>query len=117
MRDNFKGWDPRLTKLISLITSALKWPLLSGSKLTQWVHPSKRLLIMGDAAHTMLPYMSEGRDTYYSRVVFLAYSHIGASIAVKDGAALAEAIHYAKNKAHIPDALAVWEAVRIERSS
>ena len=74
MKDNFRGWDSRLTKLIGLITSALKWPLLSGSKLERWMHPSKKLLIMGDAAHAMLPYMSEGMHRYFPLLSFVTCS-------------------------------------------
>ena len=38
-------------------------------------------------------------------------------MAVEDGAALAEAIHHAKDRWHVSEKLAVWEAVRIKRSS
>lgn len=60
MREHFKDWDPRLRKLISMIKATLKWPLMSGSKLPTWIHPSNKLIITGDAAHSMLPYMSQG---------------------------------------------------------
>ncbi|KAJ4515685.1 hypothetical protein HRR75_003764 [Exophiala dermatitidis] len=99
MRAHFRGWDPRLTKIIDMIDTTLKWPLLSGTPLKRWVAPSSRFLIMGDAAHAMVPYMSQG-----------------AAMAVEDAAALAEAIHLAKNPTDLPEALRVWEAVRIQRS-
>ncbi|KAL2436788.1 FAD-dependent monooxygenase OpS4 [Exophiala dermatitidis] len=99
MRAHFRGWDPRLTKIIDMIDTTLKWPLLSGTPLKRWVAPSSRFLIMGDAAHAMVPYMSQG-----------------AAMAVEDAAALAEAIHLAENPTDLPEALRVWEAVRIQRS-
>jgi hypothetical protein len=47
-----------LTKIIGMIDKTLKWPLLSGSILERWV--SGKAVILGDAAHAMLPYMSQG---------------------------------------------------------
>lgn len=60
MKKEFRGWDPRLTKLIDMIDSALKWPLVTGITLQNWIHPSQKLLLLGDGAHAMLPYMSQG---------------------------------------------------------
>ena len=62
MKEHFKGWDPKLVKVINMIQSTSKWPLLSGSALERWVAPSSKFLIMGDAAHAMVPYMSQGRS-------------------------------------------------------
>ncbi|KAJ9615640.1 hypothetical protein H2200_001715 [Cladophialophora chaetospira] len=100
MRSHFNGWDPRLTKIIDMIKTTLKWPLMSGSPLNGWVAPSQKLLIMGDAAHAMVPYMSEG-----------------AAMAVEDAAALAEAIDQAGTVKDLPEVLHVWETVRIKRTS
>lgn len=100
MRDHFRGWDPTLTKVINMIRTTLKWPLMSGSALPNWVAPSNKLAIMGDAAHAMVPYMSEG-----------------AAMAVEDAAALAEAIDLVDDAKDLPAALHVWETVRIQRSA
>ena len=67
MRKHFEGWDPRLLKIIDMVKTTLKWPLLSGSALERWVAPSAKFLIMGDAAHAMLPYMSQGTVNPYLR--------------------------------------------------
>lgn len=100
MRDHFTGWDPILTKIIDMIDTTLKWPLLSGSPLKRWIAPSNKLIIMGDAAHAMVPYMSQG-----------------AAMAVEDAAALAEAIDLVDDVADLPQALHVWESVRMLRTS
>lgn len=100
MRAHFTGWDPKLVKVIGMIKKTLKWAFVSGSALSRWVAPSNKLLIMGDAAHPMPPYMSQG-----------------AAIAVEDAGALAEAIDQVDNAEDLPNALRVWEAVRIHRSS
>ncbi|TLD23150.1 hypothetical protein PspLS_07108 [Pyricularia sp. CBS 133598] len=95
----FAGWDPRLTKIISLITSCNKWPLRSGKKLRSWVSASSRLVILGDAAHAMVPYMSQG-----------------AAMAVEDGAGLAVALNEAASLEDLPLALRFFEQERIKRS-
>ncbi|KAH7052415.1 hypothetical protein B0J12DRAFT_661602 [Macrophomina phaseolina] len=88
MRAHFKDWDSRLVKVISLIDKTLKWPLMSGSKLPTWIAPSKKLLILGDAAHAMLPYMSQG-----------------AAMAVEDAAAIAEALSLARSRKDVSKAV------------
>lgn len=112
----FMGWDPqyvmpgdvsrrmlifrlRLTRVIGLIDSSLKWPLKTGARLTSWTAPSCRLTIMGDAAHAMLPYMSQG-----------------AAMAVEDGAALATVLSKIHSIQELPFALRVFETERIKRA-
>lgn len=90
----------RLLKIINMITSTMKWPLLSGRRLERWVAPTGKLLILGDAAHAMVPYMSQG-----------------AAMAVEDGAALGEALRLINTREQIPKALKIFEEVRLKRSS
>lgn len=53
--------DKSLLKLIGKIERTLKWPLMTGAPLDRWVSASGKILMLGDAAHAMLPYMSQGR--------------------------------------------------------
>jgi salicylate hydroxylase len=99
MTRHFRDWDPRLVKIIAMIRETLKWPLLSGRPLPNWLSPSGKLLILGDAAHAMVPYMSEG-----------------AAMAVEDGAALAEILSVVDSPSQILNALKVFERVRILRT-
>ncbi|GME64818.1 hypothetical protein GTA08_BOTSDO07426 [Neofusicoccum parvum] len=99
MRTHFEGWDARLTKVIGLIDNTLKWPLLSGAKLPRWIAPSNKLIILGDAAHAMLPYMSQG-----------------AAMAVEDAAAIAESLSLIRSRKQIPEALKVFEKERMKRA-
>lgn len=55
---DLEAYHGRLTKIIGLVEKAVKWPLLSGSLLERWA--SGKLVILGDAAHSMVPYMSQG---------------------------------------------------------
>ncbi|PVH98236.1 FAD/NAD(P)-binding domain-containing protein [Periconia macrospinosa] len=95
----FSGWDSRLTKIISLIDECMKWPLKVGRPLKTWISPSAKLVILGDAAHAMLPYMSQG-----------------AAMAVEDGAALAIALNSISSMDELPFALRSFENERIKRS-
>lgn len=89
----------RLTKVIRMIKSCIKWPLLSGSQLPTWLSKNHSLVVLGDAAHAMVPYMSQG-----------------AAMAVEDGAALAEVLSLVTSKYHVPQALEIFEKERMERS-
>lgn len=77
----------------------MKWPLLSGKPLRTWVASSGKLLIIGDAAHAMVPYMSQG-----------------AAMAVEDGAALGDILSVVEDGTQIPAALRVFEKVRMKRA-
>ena len=71
MRAEFSDWEPkwvkgrrnvlsmliiacRLQKILSLVQSTYKWKLMDRAPLQTWVHPSGRLLLLGDACHPML---------------------------------------------------------------
>lgn len=72
---------------------------MSGSRLPTWISQSQKVLILGDAAHAMVPYMSQG-----------------AAMAVEDGAALAEALSNINSKQKVPEALHLFEKERMNRS-
>jgi salicylate hydroxylase len=107
----------RLVKIINMIDQTLKWPLLSGEALEKWVAPSGRFLILGDAAHAMLPYMSEGNSNCVSACQRSLTVRQGAAMAVEDGAALAEVLSKIKSCDQISTAIKVFEKERIKRTS
>lgn len=90
----------RLTTIVSLIDKAIKTPLVSGAALDKWVAPSDKLVLVGDAAHAMVPYMSQG-----------------AAMAVEDGAALAAVLGLVPAPGALPLALKLFERERVRRSS
>jgi salicylate hydroxylase len=90
----------RLFKVIRKINKTLKWPLMSGdTSISHWVAQSGKLLMLGDAAHAMVPYMSQG-----------------AAMAVEDGAALATSLSHVTDFTELPKALSIFEAERMKRS-
>lgn len=94
----------------------MKWPLFSGSLTNRWV--SKKLIIMGDAAHSMLPYMSQGKETEeLSTMVETNHITPGAAMDVEDSVALAQSLSRITAKSQIPLALSIFEKVRVERAN
>jgi salicylate hydroxylase len=89
----------RLVKIIHMIDNALKWPLMSGIPLSTWIAPSNKLIMLGDAAHAMVPYMSQG-----------------AAMAIEDGAAIGEVLNSIQSRDQLRLALDVFEQVRMKRS-
>ncbi|KAH6692232.1 FAD binding domain-containing protein [Plectosphaerella plurivora] len=100
MTEQFAGWDEDLLRIMKLIDTAVKWPLIGNNSLDSWVSPSSRLVVLGDAAHAMVPYMSQG-----------------AAMAVEDGAALAVALNKIRSPAELGFALEVFERERKTRTS
>ncbi|KAE8452645.1 hypothetical protein EG329_013904 [Mollisiaceae sp. DMI_Dod_QoI] len=100
MRRKFADWDPKLVKIINMVEKTMKWPLLAGTALPTWLAPSCKVMVMGNAAHPMLPYMSQGT-----------------AITVEDAAALATVLNLVDDRASLPFALEVWERERLKRSS
>jgi salicylate hydroxylase len=105
MRNLFKGWDPRLTTLISCINKTLKWKICHMRELTSWTRGSVALL--GDACHPTLPYQAQG-----------------AAMAVEDGLALGLLLGRLSNsqtikdrKSKVPEILKVYERMRKTRTT
>lgn len=52
-----KNWDPKLQKLIELAGSGQKGRLMRVEQLDSWTHSSGNFALLGDACHSMLPYL------------------------------------------------------------
>ncbi|KAL3477108.1 hypothetical protein BJX99DRAFT_226708 [Aspergillus californicus] len=106
----FKGWDPRIEKLLKLCESVQKWQLCIRLGDCDWTHPSGAWVMVGDAVHATLPYLASG-----------------AGMAFEDGAVLGEVLSRLPNTpgttktaasflAQKRHALAVFEKCRKERT-
>lgn len=61
MRDLFKDWDPRISKLLLQCQSVQKWKLCFRPGLeTTWSHESGTFTLLGDSIHATLPYLASG---------------------------------------------------------
>ncbi|KAK7427366.1 hypothetical protein QQZ08_006135 [Neonectria magnoliae] len=57
----FSDWEPRVKKIVSMAgKDFLKWRLFDLDMVDNWVHPSGKAVLLGDAVHPMLPYMASG---------------------------------------------------------
>lgn len=104
VRAVFGGWDPTCSEILDQVlqnseAKLVKWPVSTIAPLPTWTHKSGRIVILGDAAHAMVPFMSQG-----------------AAIAVEDAAAVATALSLIKVRGEIPKALRVLEEVRKARA-
>lgn len=73
---DFSDWHPIITSLIDKSDTHFKWALYDRAPLTQW-HDG-RAIILGDAAHAMLPFMAQGaamaiEDSYVLAQLLSAY--------------------------------------------
>lgn len=95
--ERFKDWCPEVKKLCSLTGKYLKWRLADFDKLKQWVHPSGKVVLLGDCCHPMMPYMAQG-----------------AAQATEDAATLAAALAAKQN---LTEALALYQRHRLPRAA
>ena len=71
VRDYFKEVDPRLQGIIGLVTSTKRWPLLITGPRESWSSPQKNVVLMGDAAHSMVNHLAQGAATSMEDGAFL----------------------------------------------
>ena len=57
LRSQFVEWEPRIQALLKLATDCIKWEILETEELKEWVHPDGHFVLLGDAAHAMLPFL------------------------------------------------------------
>ena len=100
LREQFEGWDYRLCKLLDMVEDSYVWNLYDRPVLDRWLHPQGNLVLLGDSAHPMLPYVAQG-----------------AASAAEDGAALAECLSALSEQRDIRSVLEVYENIRKPRTS
>lgn len=92
----FPGWHGNVTRLFETAETVYKWGLFDRDPMPAWSEGNATLL--GDAAHPMLPFLSQG-----------------AAMAIEDAYVLAGSLSASADD--VPSALTVYEAERIPRTS
>lgn len=92
----FAGWDRRVTALLSKVESCFWWGLYDRQPLSR--SSKGRLVLLGDAAHAMLPHLGQG-----------------ANQAIEDGFALAVLLE-GRTPSEVPAVLRQHEALRRPRT-
>ncbi|KAK5018213.1 salicylate hydroxylase [Cryomyces antarcticus] len=99
-RNEYKDFDPRLKRIIDMVPSAQRWPLLA-TRLESWSSPQKNVVLMGDAAHSMVNHMAQGAATSMEDGAFL-------------GRCLREVV---QNRISVSDAVTIYEKGRMPKAS
>lgn len=90
----------RTQKLLALVPEDLeRWRLIDLPAVSDWVHPSNKMVVIGDAVHATLPYLAQG-----------------AAMAIEDASALGFALSKIAGPEQIPNALAFFYELRRERA-
>ncbi|KAL3424113.1 3-hydroxybenzoate 6-hydroxylase [Phlyctema vagabunda] len=100
MRDVFKGWDPRLETLLSLVEDTSKWRLQNSEEMKKWTHDDGKFALLGDSCHATLPYLASG-----------------AAMAIEDGDVLGLLMARITEKSQLSDVLVMYESLRKSRST
>jgi salicylate hydroxylase len=66
----FAGWHPAARELASALTEDVRWALFDRAPLQRWSRG--RVVLMGDAAHAMLPHQGQGANQTVEDAVVLA---------------------------------------------
>jgi salicylate hydroxylase len=92
----YSGWHPKLQRLFAQAEEVYRWGLFVRDPMPSWT--IGRITLLGDAAHPMLPYLSQG-----------------AAMAMEDGLVLARML--SKHKTSIAAALGGYETLRVPRAT
>ena len=91
----FQGWAPAVTEMIAAVRHELRWGLFLARPLRRWRRG--RVVLLGDAAHAMLPHHGQG-----------------ANVTIEDAITLAELI--AADPTDLDGAFAAYETLRRPRT-
>jgi salicylate hydroxylase len=94
LRAEFEGWDSRLVDMMQHIDLTFRWGLYDREPLSRWF--DGRLVLLGDAAHPMLPHLGQG-----------------ANQSIEDGIALAQLLR--DHVGELPKALQTFQDLRLQR--
>ena len=92
----YAGWHPAVTEMVGATDEGSRWALHDHAPLARW--SAGRVVLIGDAAHAMLPHQGQGANQTIEDAVLLASLLAGA------------------RPDEVPDALARYEAARRPRT-
>lgn len=98
LRGFYADFHPDARALLDACDSVLKTALYERDPLPRWFRG--RLALLGDACHPMMPFMAQGAGT-----------------AIEDAVVLARNLSAIAGPRQVPDALALYEAMRLARAS
>lgn len=93
LASDYRGWHADIQAFIGAIDTPYKWALMVRAPLERWT--SRRITLLGDAAHSMLPFLAQG-----------------AVMAIEDGFVLARAL----SRYGVEEGLQHYETARRDRT-
>jgi salicylate hydroxylase len=73
----FEGWHPAVTEMVGAVEHKVRWGLFTTRPLLRWFRG--RAVLLGDAAHAMLPHHGQGANVTIEDAIILAELLAGAS--------------------------------------
>jgi salicylate hydroxylase len=98
VQDSFAEWDDRIEALLGMVPRCLTWKLENSVEMERWVR--NRVVLLGDACHSTLPYLAQG-----------------AAMAVEDGASLGYFLSKVETTLDISAMLELFEKTRKSRTT
>lgn len=71
MRAIFTKWDPMLNRFLDEVKTVEKWKLMHRAELKSWVSDKSNFVFVGDACHSMLPYLAQVSILYVHVLSYL----------------------------------------------
>ncbi|KAK5467112.1 hypothetical protein LTS15_000082 [Exophiala xenobiotica] len=100
LRNEYKDFDPRIKRIVDMIEQTSRWPLMV-TRLDSWSSPRRNVVLMGDAAHSMVNHMAQGAAT-----------------SMEDGAFLARCIaKVVEGKIRMDEAVQIYETERMPKAA
>ncbi|KAJ7803670.1 hypothetical protein B0H14DRAFT_3091948 [Mycena olivaceomarginata] len=100
MQSIYVGWEPRVEKLLNLVKTTMTGQLVVRKPLTSWLDSTKRVALIGDACHPMLPYRAQG-----------------SAMAIEDAAVLGNIFSRLAHKEQIKPFLEAYQEIRSGRAT
>ncbi|CAM1508660.1 Fc.00g055080.m01.CDS01 [Cosmosporella sp. VM-42] len=100
LRNEYKDFDPRIKRIVDMIENTSRWPLMVTGPMKSWSSPRKNVVLMGDAAHSMVNHMAQGAAT-----------------SMEDGAFLGRCIaRVVEGKIRLDEAVRIYEEERMPKA-
>ncbi|KAH7089249.1 salicylate hydroxylase [Paraphoma chrysanthemicola] len=99
VRKAFAGWNPLVDKLLAFLPEDVeRWRLIDLPPIENWIHPSNKMIFLGDSIHATLPYLAQG-----------------AAMAIEDASVLGTIFSHLDRVEELPELLRLYHATRLDR--
>ncbi|CZR68677.1 uncharacterized protein PAC_18576 [Phialocephala subalpina] len=101
LRDMYQDHEPRVRRILDMVKEddCRMWRISMLPDLKSWVSESGKVVLLGDAAHAMHPYLAQG-----------------SAMATEDATALGECLSRATEVSQVPLAMKAYESIRKPRA-